>query len=265
MTKAKEKEKALRRAVGYAKALITHLNVQRANQRAKAKQLQPTGWQKTQVGNRGVSHRSRSDSCLNSQWSQETCNKYNYHQKGPHCASQCPKGKSKGKGKAAPAYGLAEDASWESWSEPSESIRQLSGLSVVTRDMQQVQLPPKGVPLRNRFQDLESTEAEFGHADVPDGDVGIPRTPAPPAAYTLDGANLWQMARRNVKIGHRHRHKTGFCDCRPTHPPITRNTTPTQDSCVYAGPVKELNEKDNFDRDVAELHFEGASAALMGT
>ena len=84
-TKAKEKGKAPRRAAGYAKALITHLNAQRANQRAKAKQLQPTGWQKTQVGNLGVNHRSRSDSCLDSQWSQETCNKYNYHQKGSHC------------------------------------------------------------------------------------------------------------------------------------------------------------------------------------
>ena len=52
---------------------------------------------------------------------------------GSHYASNCPQGKSKGKGKARPAYGLVEEeVEWETWSEGPE-VRSLSGLQTVER------------------------------------------------------------------------------------------------------------------------------------
>ena len=62
---------------------------------------------------------------------------------GPHYASDCPKAKSKGKGKASPAYGLVEEEyDWDNWSQPvswnppSESIRQLPFLREAQRNRQ---------------------------------------------------------------------------------------------------------------------------------
>ena len=75
---------------------------------------------------------------------------------GPHYASYCPQAKSKGKGKASPAYGLVEEEYDWDWIQPASvnppsEVRQLSSLRIVQR---------KPVDIQNSFQSLDTKETE---------------------------------------------------------------------------------------------------------
>ena len=120
---------------------------------------------------------------------------------GAHFASDCPRGKSKGKGKSAPAYGFAEEEDWEEWEEPTESIMRLSYLREVEDEPNAKSMKP--TVIRNRFQALESAEREEGKYDGTDGAVVFSNTPAPPAPFALSGADLLNMAKQKKQASPR--------------------------------------------------------------